>query len=84
MSDKSSGGDSDTLSSISSTLSLQQEQDTVTNWAVLVGKALWCYMKGKGQQGQREQMGLISSAVNFSFGNCTAVEKSKRRAVKID
>jgi len=29
------------------------KEDAITNWAVLVGKALWCYMKGAGQVGQR-------------------------------
>ena len=52
VSDKSSG-DSDTMSSMSSTMSMHQEEDAVTNWGVLVGKALWCYMKGPGQVGQR-------------------------------
>ena len=30
-----------------------EPEDAITNWAVLVGKALWCYMKGAGQVGQR-------------------------------
>jgi len=47
------------------------KEDAITNWAVLVGKALWCYMKGAGQVGQRQKLGLVSAAFNIGFGRCS-------------
>eukprot|EP00439_Symbiodinium_sp_Y106_P021598 s1385_g2.t1 len=36
------------------------EQDAITNWGVLIGKALWCRMKGQGQHGKRRKLGLLA------------------------
>eukprot|EP00435_Cladocopium_sp_Y103_P028578 s4367_g7.t1 len=62
------------LASSASSTSLcseHEKEDAITNWAVLVGKALWCYMKGAGQVGQRQKLGLISAAFNIGFGRCS-------------
>jgi len=73
--------DADSLTSSTSSRSLfstieHEPEDAITNWAVLVGKALWCYMKGAGQVGQRQKLGLVSAAFNIGFGRCRDAKKS--------
>eukprot|EP00440_Ansanella_granifera_P010810 gb/GFBE01011726.1/.p1 GENE.gb/GFBE01011726.1/~~gb/GFBE01011726.1/.p1 ORF type:complete len:189 (+),score=17.66 gb/GFBE01011726.1/:1-567(+) len=36
--------------------------DVVTNWGVMVGKALWCRVTGQGDQRQRSKFGLLAAS----------------------
>jgi len=56
------------------------EQDAITNWGVLIGKALWCRMKGQGQHGKRRKLGLLAVAFHGStyINRFTAVSKDAK------
>jgi len=57
---------SGTSSTFSQTSQLPFEQDAITNWGVLIGKALWCRMKGQGQRSHRRKLGLLAVAFHGS------------------
>ncbi|CAJ1359075.1 unnamed protein product, partial [Effrenium voratum] len=59
-----------------------EPEDAITNWGVLVGKAIWCRMKGPGQNGNRRKLGLVSAAFAGTYGHClnfTATPSEKER-----
>lgn len=56
----------------------------VTNWGVMVGKALWCRMSGQGEGGKRSKNGLIAVAHQDCSGFGREAESKRTiRAVKM-
>ncbi|CAK9031197.1 unnamed protein product [Durusdinium trenchii] len=76
---------SDSESTVTSTMSERSSlalapEDTITNWGVLVGKALWCRMKGTTHMTERK-IGLLSGAFHHNYGNQTPVVERTRTSL---